>query len=129
MAMRDQVWAQRASARVSARQPEPWGKKYGIQCLHLPAMIHQCGLCQALTFLEAKAKDEHLALLDDLAAALGFGTRAVLVDRARSSALTAYQQMSREALGCSNYFKRYAEAIIRVELGVDPVDPVEAVKY
>ncbi len=124
MPTREQLWAQKASACVSARRPALWAKKYGIQCLHLPAMIHQCGLCQSLTFLQAKAKDEHLALLDDLAAALGLQTRTVLVDRARNSALTAYQQMSREALGCSNYFKRYAEAILRVELGVDPVEPV-----
>ena len=116
-------------------------KEYGIQCLRLPATIHECGLCQTLAFIEAKAKGtsggeesgkKHFgALLDDLAEALGVSDRIaangvpamprgqILAQMARDEDLTEYQKLSRDALHCANYLKRYAEAILKVQLGVD----------
>jgi CRISPR-associated protein Cmr5 len=146
MHSQDQIFAQNASRLVLKRASEPasapWCKKYGRQCLRLPALILQCGLCQTVAFFEAKAQDGSeensnqarryfSALLDDLAEALGFtpfkhGTpqrtdspRSQLIEKARMAGLTEYQKLNRDALQCANYFKRYAEAILKVQLGED----------
>lgn len=131
MLSREQMFAQRASSLVENRKGSPWHKDYGRQCLHLPAMIHQCGICQTLAFLESKAKTKeekqeqvncYSALLDDLAEALeipGPNRRQALIKKALTAQLASYQQLTREALQCANFFKRYAEAILKVELGDD----------
>ena len=135
MYSREQRWAQKASLAVRTRENEPWSEDYGRQCLRLPCMIHECGLCQTLAFLEAKGQDADEtggsrrpyfhALLEDLARALeveaapGTTIRRSLSDKARTSPITEYQRLSRDALGCANYLKRYAEAILRVQPGVD----------
>jgi CRISPR-associated protein Cmr5 len=119
---RDQKWAQLASILVRSRENEAWCADYGRQCLHLPVMIHQCGLCQTLAFLEQKASAKRpwfQSLLDDLASAMGNSSTASLSDQARSLPITEYQRLSRNALGCANYLKRYAEAFLKVEPGAD----------
>ncbi len=141
MLSREQRWAQVASRLVGRRNAESYRKEYGIQCLRLPATIHECGLCQTLAYIEAKAqgndenaesgKPHFAALLDDLAEALGVEDRTAapgvsalrrghrLAQDARDEDVVEYQRLSRDALHCANYLKRYAEAILKVQLGVD----------
>lgn len=115
MITREQQRAQAAYGKITAVKPQPWGEDYGRQCLHLPALIHQCGLCQALTFLEAKAvkKPECGKLLADVLAAAGLGSTGAV----RGAEVGEYQRMTRDALACAQWFKRYAEAILKVEAG------------
>ncbi len=120
---REQHRAQAAYDRVSAVAGEPWKEDYGRQCVHLPALIQQSGLCQALAFLDAKGADERKKpcfhrLLDDLAAVTRLapdGRR--LAGEARQADVTRYQWMTIEALKCAQWFKRYAEAVLKVEAG------------
>ena len=122
---REQERAQAAFAAVAAKEATAWAKDYGRQCMHLPALIHQCGLCQALTFLDAKGADEHKKpyyhpLLADLAAVMKLdGGRSALTEAARTAKLLEYQQLTREALKCAQWFKRYAEAVLKVQAGGD----------
>ena len=94
---------------------EDCAEDYARQCLNLPALIHQCGLCQALAFLESKGKN---VLLDDLAISSSLAKDAQsLTDKVRKAEMQQYQWMSREMLSCALWFKRYAEAVLKVEHG------------
>lgn len=115
MITRDQRRAQSAFQRIKDVERSAWPKEYGRQCLRLPALIHQCGLCQALAFLQAKGakRDECRQLLADIVGVAGLGS----AEHVRDAELTQYQILTREALACAQWFKRYAEAILRVEAG------------
>ena len=115
MITRDQRRAQAAFDRIKGAEHSAWAEDYGRQCLHLPALIHQCGLCQALTFLEAKApkKPWYGQLLADVIGVAGLESTAHVRDIDASE----YQRLTRETLACVQWFKRYAEAILKVEAG------------
>jgi CRISPR-associated protein Cmr5 len=121
MITREQLRAQAAFYKIKAAQQRPEiAESYGRRCLHLPALIHQCGLCQASTFLEAKAKKkpECQQLLDDILEVANIGS----TEEIRCAEIADYQRMTREALACAQWFKRYAEAVLRAELGGDEED-------
>ncbi len=124
---REQQRAEGAFRRVRDVSQESWAKEYGRLCLRLPALIQQCGLCQALTFYEAKGAavedgklkhPEFYRLLDDLAKVSGLADgRQTLLDRVRAADILQYQWMTRELLRCAVWFKRYAEAYLKVQSG------------
>ena len=116
-------------AEVAERKNEAFQKKYGGVCLKMPAMIQQNGLCQAVAFYQAKAADtsnapdsnERKLYLLHLAQAVlgGAATRDQLAERTRSGSMGEYQGLTREAMQCAIWFKRYAEAVLRVQPGED----------
>ncbi len=119
---RDQQRAQAAFERVMAVSTEAWRTDYGRQCLHLPALIHQCGLCQAMAFLQAKGSDGGKPWFTRLLRDFGQVTQPGMspeefTETVRKIGVQAYQRTSREALQCAQYFKRYAEAILKVKPG------------
>ena len=122
---RQQQRAQAAFRKISAVKSQRWKVEYGRQCMHLPTLIHQCGLCQALAFLEAKGADEKKkpwfnALLNDLADVTGIAANSkALTEATRRADVLRYQQMSREALACAQWLQRYAEAILKIERGAE----------
>jgi len=120
MQTRQQQRAADAYARVNAMLGQAKQKDYGRLCLHLPALIHQCGLCQTVAFLQAKPKDKaesaHFKVLADLA---GVMKTQNLPQAARDGQLGEYLQLSREAMRSAEWMKRYAEAVLKVELGDD----------
>lgn len=127
-ATRDQKRAQAAYKVVSQANDrgESWRKNYGRQCLRLPALIHQCGLCQALAFFQAKGgevgdkkgKEYFHQVLQDLATVSGLEeTAAKLAERSWSEDMKTYQWMTREAMASAQWLKRYAEAVLKVESG------------
>lgn len=120
MQTRQQERAAAAYTRVNAMLGQAKQKDYGRLCLHLPALIHQCGLCQTVAFLQAKAKDKtesaHFRVLEDLA---GVMKTLDLPKAARNGQLGEYLQLSREAMRAAEWMKRYAEAVLKVELGDD----------
>ena len=100
-----------------------WKKDYGRQCLKLPVLIHKCGLCQTLSFFKAKYAEKpdkayYNQLMIDIKQAMGI-TGDALHDIALQADFAEYQWMTREALACADWFKRYAEAILKVEPGDD----------
>jgi CRISPR type III-B/RAMP module-associated protein Cmr5 len=123
--MRDQDRAQIAFTRVEAVSHEPGEKqtKYSTRCRQFPALVHRCGLCQAIGFYQSKA-DTHgrpeawayAAFLNDLAQAVLDGqavkTAEELARQARTKPFGEYHWLSRDALECGNWFKRYAEALL-----------------
>lgn len=93
-------------------------KQYGRLCLRLPALIHHNGLCQAIAFFESKMKaekPEYSQLLEDLAGAMGAPGREGLARSTREEQMHVYQRLTMESLACGQWFKRYAEAILKVD--------------
>jgi CRISPR-associated protein Cmr5 len=128
---REQERAQKAFEKVNSvgeNKEEKWKKDYGRLCLRLPALILQCGLCQALTFYQAKGgrtdvkKQEEncwYVYLKDLGETIDkveYKKWEDYIDDVRNAKLKRYQWLTRETLACAKWFKRYAEAILKVEL-------------
>lgn len=118
---REQAWAQGSFQAIEevAKKHTVNGviggtaQDYGRLCLRLPFLIQQSGLCQALAFLEGKSKKEHFhAVLQDFGKVSG-----ATLARARNVSAPEYQRMSAEALRVAVWFKRYAEAVLKVTPG------------
>jgi CRISPR-associated protein Cmr5 len=112
---RDQERAQAAYARVEKAAGTRSAKEYKAQCRELPALIHHCGLCQALAFFEAKGagaegKKHFQQILEDLAVVSKLPE---LPAKARTADVQEYQRMTMEAMACAEWLKRYAEALLK----------------
>ena len=83
-----------------------FGKKF-------PALIHTCGLAQAVAFALAKKETDYL---DDLSTVLNksghdaIDGRSALDQQARTADLGSYLRLSRDALNAAGWLKRYVEA-------------------
>jgi CRISPR-associated protein Cmr5 len=119
MPSRERTWAKAAFDSVSQVKHRPWAEDYGRQAKHLPALIQQCGACQALTFLQAKGAGENgeakRQLLEDVATALQFRSAGDLLAQARQLETTDYHLLTRNVLRCAQWFKRYAEALLKID--------------
>lgn len=108
---RSQKLAQAAYARVALHtsngQKKP-DKEYVSFAKKFPALIHTCGLAQAVAF--GLAKSDHHEYMDDLAAVLGIISRDALGERFRKESLGGYLLLSRDAINAASWLKRYAEA-------------------
>ena len=105
---RQQQWAERAYQQVSKVAPAE-GKEYKSFSASFPALVHGCGLCQALAFAHAKSKTTYL---NDLAKVLGT-TIEPLMDESRAANTPRYQLLSREVMEAAAWLKRYAEAAFK----------------
>ncbi|GAB4137154.1 MAG: type III-B CRISPR module-associated protein Cmr5 [Thermogutta sp.] len=109
---RSQRIAQTAYSRIAARGTP--NKEYVARAKRFPALIHTCGLAQAVAFGMAKEFSDYL---EDLAAVLQAAGDSEIrsvgdLDRfARSRPLVQYLRLSRDALTAASWLKRYAEAL------------------
>lgn len=78
-----------------------------------PALIHTCGLAQAVAFALAKQENDYI---EDLAAVLResghpeIASAQTLHERARTQPLSGYLRLSRDAINAASWLKRYVEA-------------------
>lgn len=113
--------AQVAYNRVSARNDFDAKKKYGALTHKLPVLILQNGLAQATGFLIAKGKDEHIALLNDLAQVLRESGEAGCADgQALHQTVIAADtlktmHLTRRALEASGWMKRYVQGVLKID--------------
>jgi len=122
MTTRQQERAQAAYSCVQGKdKTKEEDRNYGRLCADLPALLRQCGLCQTVTFLQAKNKDgkAHFGeVLTDLGKVAGLGDNVDdISDTVRRVEVGEYQRLSREALRCAEWFSRYAEALLDVKKG------------
>ncbi|MBT2288284.1 type III-B CRISPR module-associated protein Cmr5 [Paenibacillus albidus] len=91
-------------------------KDYGRVCLLFPSMVQVNGLRLTVAFFESKGKNNsqsvHLRFLNDLVAALDIKS---FDDEFTTNNMTDYRDLTQRALQASVWFKRYAEAILKVE--------------
>lgn len=81
-----------------------------------PALMHTCGLAQAVAFALAKAKGER-DYINDLAALLNAGgysnisSASALLNQTQTLQLGEYLRLSRDTINAASWLKRYAEAV------------------
>lgn len=97
---------------------------YGNLCHTFPILVRTNGLCQALAFVEEKARggtgDRQAAYADlraHVAALLGIDGD--LMTAVRDADLTNYLRHTRTVLAAWVYYKRFAVSILRVQAGED----------
>lgn len=123
MTPRSHLVAQAAYNRVEARQAlsKKTKKAYGALAHKFPILILQNGLAQATGFLRAKGKEEHLALLDDLAQVLretgedACHDAAALHQSVIAADTAATMRLTRRALEASSWIKRYVQGVLEID--------------
>jgi CRISPR-associated protein Cmr5 len=92
-------------------------KRYGALCHRFPLIIRENGLAAAFGFLAAKGKPDspENLLLAHYATVMGSGSVDTLRQSSISADLSEYRRMTRTALQAAEWFKRYAEAILKVD--------------
>jgi CRISPR-associated protein Cmr5 len=117
---------------VMARKEASCKKEYGALAHKLPGMILQNGLAQATGFLLAKGKDEHNALLADLAALLnqiGATTSqdgAALHNEIIAANLDKTLLLTRRSLEASGWIKRYVQGALKIDATGEHTDEEES---
>lgn len=126
---RSQRFAQAAFPLAQGKNDE-----YASFARKFPALIHSCGLAQAVAFALAKKQFEYAGGLAEVLQALGHakfdeqrpskeqlqswkGDPVILVSaasldkRSRESQLSDYLRLSRDAIQAADWLKRYVEAV------------------
>ena len=124
MQTRSQRLAQAAFRRVSDRKGHKKFDEYTTFAKKFPALIHTCGLAQAVAFAQAKGaskdgrgKTPEAKYLTDLAMVVlnaaeddNHDASDALAEKARTVDLNVYLRLSRDALEAAGWLKRYVEA-------------------
>jgi len=108
---RSQIMARDAYARVAGNAPLP--REYVSFAKKFPALVHTCGLVQAVAFAEAKGECRYLSDLTAVLTAAGhpeITEQQTLDHHARNQTLGGYLRLSRDALQAASWLKRYVEA-------------------
>ncbi|MEW6309278.1 MAG: type III-B CRISPR module-associated protein Cmr5 [Bacillota bacterium] len=108
IATKDQRRAQTAWRLVNLRGQAD-GVTYRALSKGFPALVHACGVCQALSF--AAAKPRYRGYLEDLAQVVGAASVCELLQKGREAALADYLQLTREVMRAAMWLARYAEAL------------------
>ncbi|WP_457637906.1 type III-B CRISPR module-associated protein Cmr5 [Oceanithermus sp.] len=125
---REQKRASLVYERVKRYEKKDEGsrKDYGGMALRFPALLRSAGLVQALAFVDARGKDAHKDFIRDFASILAeldgeakTGETAFkdYFAEAREAGLPGYMRMTREALAVADWFKRFAQSVLKVEPG------------
>lgn len=110
--IRSQKYAQRAFGLIQKiKDSNKQVKEYRTLALNFPTMILQSGLSQAIGFLQAKGKEEHLLLLAHIAELLEENENS-LHKKILEADLSHYQLLSRQALEAASSLKRYTQALL-----------------
>ena len=110
--IRSQKYAQRAFGLIQkVKDSNKQVKEYRTLVLNFPTMILQSGLAQAIGFLQAKGKEEHLLLLAHIAELLG-ENKDSLHKKILEADLSHYQLLTRQAIEAASSLKRYTQALL-----------------
>ncbi|MDD1703031.1 MAG: type III-B CRISPR module-associated protein Cmr5 [Methanoregula sp.] len=80
-----------------------------------PALVHSCGLVEAVAFVTAKGDHTGRDYLSHLREVMM--RNCDLADESRQAPLSRYQQLSRDAIDSATWLKRYAETLLKVKTG------------
>lgn len=112
--IRSQKYAQRAYGLIQkVKDDNKQVKEYRTLALNFPTMILQSGLAQAIGFLQAKGKEEHLLLLAHIAELLEENeNKDSLHKKILAADLSHYQLLTRQAIEAASSLKRYTQALL-----------------
>jgi CRISPR-associated protein Cmr5 len=110
----DQKMAEKAFKCVLPRKDN---KEYRSFALSFPALVHSCGLVQAVAF--AEGKEDRKKYLQDLTEVLKIveGNGLDLANMSRTAQVMEYMRLSRRALSAASWIKRYVQALDEKEQG------------
>lgn len=107
MLTNEQKMAQKAHSCVSFRKGDKFAD-YNSFALSFPALIHTCGLAQAVAFAEAKGRsNDYLA---DLKAVFNEVEKVNLRDASLKADTAEYMRISLRAISAASWIKRYCQA-------------------
>lgn len=117
---RQQLRAQVAHECISPRASDERLKKENVEYSQLakrfPSLVHNCGLAQALAYIQANEKDENAdigkAYISHLTKVIGLDDVINLGELSRNADLKEYQRLTRETIESATWLKRYAEALL-----------------
>ena len=112
--IRSKKYAQRALGLIQrVKEKNEKVKEYRTLALNFPTMILQSGLAQAIGFLQAKGKEEHLLLLAHIAELLEENeNKDSLHKKILEADLSHYQLLTRKAIEAASSLKRYTQALL-----------------
>jgi len=87
-------------------------KKYLQLARSFPALVHTCGLVQAVAFVTAKEKETGKDYLHHLETIMPLAPE-TLAKMSRSADLLEYQRLTRDAMDSAAWLKRYAETLLK----------------
>jgi CRISPR-associated protein Cmr5 len=104
----------RAQVAYSCVSSRPRGDKDYVQLAKkFPALVHNCGLAQAIAFVRAKENatgDDYVTHLTKT-----MGEEEDIGNSSRSAHLMKYQHLTREAIESATWLKRYSEALLEMD--------------
>ena len=110
------------------KNDETLRKDYGSMAHRFPALLRNAGLVQALAFVKSRSNKAHKKFIYDLTSVLyelegvqksGEEAFDEYFKQARKAELPQYMRLTREALAVSDWFKRFAQSVLKVEPGGD----------
>lgn len=94
-------------------------KRYGALCHRFPLIVRENGLAAAFGFLAAKAGNDRNSpeqlLLEHYTSTLGETDTDALRSKAINSSLIEYRHLTFQTIAAAEWFKRYAEAVLKVD--------------
>ena len=114
---RSQKLAQAAFSKANARHnslKEKDFKEYISFAKKFPALMHTCGLAQAVAFALAKKESDYINDLSALLNAGGYSnisSASALLNQTQTLQLGEYLRLSRDTINAASWLKRYAEAV------------------
>lgn len=109
---RQQKRAQAAHGQVTTKIGGPHKDKYSQLAKKFPALVHSCGLAQAVAFVDAKEEDAGPLYLQDLACVMNLHKGEDLRTISRTSPMIEYQRYTLEAIESATWLKRFSEALL-----------------
>ncbi len=110
----DSLRAQRAHERVNSRVDLDNSDKYKTFALGFPALIHSCGLAQALAYAQAKSIQEYQK---DLAYVVNVENLETLAEQSREVEFSEYRRLTNDVISSASWIKRYVEAFFKKSEG------------
>ncbi|MDM7939578.1 MAG: type III-B CRISPR module-associated protein Cmr5 [Methanothrix sp.] len=110
---RQQMRSQVAYSCVSSRKEGD--KEYSQLAKKFPALVHNCGLAQAIAFVLAKEKDGDVGETYIAHLAQTMGVEGDIGDASRSADLMKYQRLTHEAIQSATWLKRFSEALLETD--------------
>ena len=79
-----------------------------------PALVHNCGLAQAIAFVQAKEGETGETYIAHLTKTM-MSEEGDIGSASRSADLMKYQRLTREVIESATWLKRYSEALLVVD--------------
>jgi CRISPR-associated protein Cmr5 len=116
MQTRSQKLAQLAYRHVLEAKEEVWRADYGRVCLHVPALLRTNGLCQTIAFLQSKSNPSTNPYYDKFLQHFAEALDIKNWETVYTADIMRYVQLSSRAIEAAAWYKRFAEAVLKVEL-------------